>query len=342
MDDRLSVAVIGLGSSGETMARALSTREDVSLVAVADIDAARVDRIAVACNTAAFTDTRQLLLTTKPSAVFLAVPPTATADLLDACLEHRIHVWKEGPLARDLPQAVHYSQRFHDIGCVLSVGSPRRFSDAYRHARTWLDRMGTVRLARVHHLFYWQGQLGWRGDLATAGGGALLELGFHMIDATLSLLSAPEDVYGATTIIPPTAGSLLCQHDTDDSATAILRFRNNTTATVTLSRQAGPTSEGITLYGSDGSLTITHDACTLRNCDGEVLDHRPTDATPAEVTTRQIDAFCQAIAHDDTPNPAAAKTYLLTHATIQAIYLSCQTNQPESPRQQLQLYDADV
>ena len=342
MDDRLSVAVIGLGSSGETMARTLATREDISLVAVADIDAARVDRIAVACDTAAFTDTRQLLLTTKPSAVFLSVPPSAATDLLDACLEQRIHVWKEGPLARDLPQAVHYSQRFNDIGRVLSVGSPRRFSGAYRHARTLLHRLGTVRLARVHHLFSWQGELGWRGDLATAGGGALLELGFHMIDATLSLLSGPEDVYGVTTIVPPTAGSLICQHDTDDSATAILRFRNNTTATVTLSRQAGPTSEGITLYGSDGSLTVTHDACTLRSGDGEVLEHCPADSPPVEIATRQIDAFYQAIAHDDKPNPAAAKTHLLTHATIQAIYLSCQTNQPESPRQQLQLYASDV
>ena len=334
----LPVAVIGLGSSGQAMAEVLSERDDVSLVGLTDRDVRRVEQMAEALDAPAYHDTRQLLLTAKPSAVFLAVPPMRAGELVDTCLRNGIHVWKDAPLGRDLGEAASMARRFAEAKLTLVVGVQRRFAETYRRAGEWLGRLGPVRLARGHYLFHWGGSLGWRADRASAGGGALLEIGYPLIDLLVGWLGTPEEVYGVTAVDPPTPESDRAQHDTDDSAAGILRFAGNTTATITVSRQAGPTSEGVALYGAEGSLIVSAGACTLRGLDGEVLDHEEVEAPARQPYSRQIDAFLQAIGDPKTPSPADASKCLLAHAVVDALYLSARTAQPEYPARQLHIH----
>ncbi|MCD4823665.1 MAG: Gfo/Idh/MocA family oxidoreductase [Phycisphaerae bacterium] len=338
-NDSVSVVVIGLGTFGRETLRALYQCSAVQVVGIADRDPQVARHLGQQLDIPFYTDNRQLLLKTKPRAMFLATPPMAAPDLLEACAKSGIHVWKEAPLGRNLGEAAAIYRRFEKARLKLAVGTQRRFADSYMRACELRPRVGKVFLARAHYLFNWGPNLQWRTDRQSAGGGALLELGYHFIDLLSWMLSMPEEVYGTTTCEQPnTNNSDQPPHDTDDTASAILRYKDDSVASIVTSRVSGPVSEELALHGRDGSLIADSESCTLRDPNGDVLDHLATPATPHDIFVRQVESFVRAVRDDDERYPCSAGENLPTHAIIDAIYLSSRTAQPESPMQQLHIH----
>jgi predicted dehydrogenase len=332
----LPVAVIGVGGFGGLTLQALRNVASVKVVGVSDRNPTVAERAGRTAGVPAYSDNRSLLAETHPSAVYLAVPPMAGPELVTACAERGIAVWKEPPLARNLDEGVALVRRMERAGLKFAVGTQRRFATGYRKAwelRAWV---GPVFLARAHYLFNWGPELGWRADRASAGGGALLELGYHPIDLMIWLLGMPEDVYG----LSARAGRLRTAqteaqtervYDTDDTAAALLRFPSGAMASVVTTRSSGPVSEELSLHGRSGSLTATSEMCTLRDPDGNVLDGVRTESGPVAVLQRQAEAFAAAVASDSPTYECSGLENLLNLAVIEAIYLSDSTCQPENP-----------
>ncbi len=345
-ENSLPVAVIGLGAFGRRTLEALVGSGCAKLVGLADRDAHRAEEAGREFNIPHFTDNRQLLFSGRPKAVFLATPPMHAPELLEACLELGIHVWKEAPLGRNLSEAAAFVRRFHENKLLLSVGTQRRFSATYRRAYQQRTNLGDVYLARAHYLFNWGVDLRWRGDKHSAGGGALLELGYHPIDLLIWMLGLPEQVYGVTgrQNHPSPSGEPRPPHDTDDTASAILRYNDNRTATVVASRVSGPVSEELALHGSEGSITANGETCILRNSNGDVLDHLQEESSPRALFKRQAVAFVESTlaGKPEKRYPCSGAENLLTHAVIDAIYLSHRTCQPERPIDQLRIHGFDV
>lgn len=345
-ENSLPVAVIGLGAFGRRTLDALVGSGCAKLAGLADRDARRAEEAGREFNVPHYTDNRQLLLSAKPKAVFLATPPMHAPELLEACLELGIHVWKEAPLARSLSEAAAFVRRFHERKLLLAVGTQRRFSETYRLARRRRENIGEVYLARTHYLFNWGADLRWRADKQSAGGGALLELGYHPIDLLIWMLGLPEQVYGVTGRLnhASPSGEPRPPHDTDDTASAILRYDNNRTATVVASRVSGPVSEELALHGRDGSITADGETCVIRNSNGDVLDHLQEDSSPRALFRRQATAFVESVlaGKPEGRYACSAAENLLTHAVIDAIYLSHRTCQPERPIDQLRMHGFDI
>lgn len=341
-ESTLPVAVIGLGAFGRRTLEALVGGDAVHVVGVADHNAQRVEELGREFDVPAFTDNRQLLLTTRPRAVFLATPPMHVPELLEACLELGIHVWKEAPLGRNLAEAAAFVRQFQQRKLHLAVGTQRRFADAYLRAHQQRERIGEVFLARAHYLFNWGENLRWRADKQSAGGGALLELGYHPIDLLIWLLGLPEQVYGVTAREAPAGARETPRppHDTDDTASAILRYPNDAMASVVTSRISGPVSEELVLHGSSGSIKASAEDFVLRNSDGDVLDHLRDASPPRDVFRRQSHAFVEAVLAGTPEKRCACSAVenVLTHAVIDAVYLSHRTCQPERPIDQLRMH----
>ena len=332
--EALPVAVIGVGGFGAHTLAAARQAPSVRLVGLADRDAAVAAKAGRELGVPHFSDNRALLAQTKPAAVFLAVPPAASAEIVMACAERGIHVWKELPLARNLGEGVALVRRMEQAGLKLAIGTQRRFAAGYRRAKELRGRLGHVFLARSHYLFNWGPQLAWRGDKASAGGGALMELGYHPIDLLVWLLGLPDEVYGVSTMAAADAvrqAHARPIYDTDDTAAAILRWANGLTATVATTRCAGPVSEDIWLYGQGGSLMANGESCLLRDPDGNVLDSLSDQPAPLAVFRRQVEAFATAIRSNKPAYECSARENLLNLAVIEAVYLSSRTSQPESP-----------
>ena len=155
------------------------------------------------------------------------------------------------------------------------------------------------------------------------------------------MLGLPEEVYAliscegekstsSNTTQPP--------HDTDDSIVATMRYKNNVIASMVTSRAGGPVNEELALYGQDGSIIVNPDSCTLRGADGQVIDHMENHLTLTELFQRQAQEFVDAVRYDEQEYSTSGEENLLTHAVINAMYLSAHTAQPESPKSQLDIH----
>jgi len=336
----LRVAVMGVGGFGRWTLQALQRSERVELVGVSDRNPAVAERVAAEAGTAGYHDNRSLLAEARPEAAYVAVPPMAAPDVIALCASRGVHVWKELPLARTLDEAVAFVRRMEDAGLKLAVGTQQRFAVGYRRAWALRERLGPVFLGRAHYLFNWGPTLRWRGDKASAGGGALLELAYHPIDLLVWMLGLPEEVYGVhggdrRLDEPNPGGNPVPIYDTDDTAAAVLRYVGGCMASVVTTRRSGPVSEGLSLHGRDGSIAATGETCLLRDPNGSVLDQAAQDAGPQDVFLRQAEAFAAAVASSADRYRCSGRENLLTQAVIEAIYLSNLTRQPESPQRLL-------
>jgi predicted dehydrogenase len=343
----LPAAVIGVGGFGSFTLEALRNTPVIKLVGLSDSNPPVAERAGKEAGVPSYTDNRRLLAETHPRAVYLAVPPMAAPELVATCAERGVHVWKELPLGRNLDEGAAMVRLMEQGGLKFAIGTQRRFATGYRGAMDLLEEVGEVFLARAHYLFNWGSELLWRGDSASSGGGALLELGYHPIDLLVRLLGVPDEVYGISAggMRPEKQGSLqevLPVHDTDDAAAAVLRYAGGAMATVVTSRSSGPVSEELNLHGRKGSLTANCETCVLRDPDGNVLDRTTDDAPPADVFRRQAEAFARAVITDAKFYECSAGENLLNLAVIEAIYLSDRTSHPESPLRLLKTHGLTV
>jgi predicted dehydrogenase len=343
VDARLPVAIIGAGGFGEMTLTALKSSSVISVVGISDRDPNVAQRVGSANGVPSFNDNRSLLEETRPKAVYLAVPPMHAGELVLACAERGIHVLKEMPLARNLGEAASLVERMEKAGLKFAVGTQRRFGRGYERACQLRGRLGEVFLARSHYFFNWGPNLNWRGDRQSAGGGALLELGYHPIDLLVWMLGLPDEVYGATAggNRPAAAGEEYHPaplYDTDDTSAAILRYVRGIMATVVTTRASGPVSEELNLHGRGGSLSANTESCLLRDPDGNVLDRTRDESAPLDLFRRQAEAFASAIINNSRTYACSAKENLLNQSVIEALYLSDKTCQPENPTRLLKTH----
>ncbi len=341
--ETLPAALIGAGGFGIHALQALRRSGKVRLTGISDRDRSAAEAGAAEALCPAYSDHRRLLVETRPEAAFLAVPPAPAAELVRLAAERRLHVWKQAPLARSLPEAVELCRRMDRARRRFAVGTQRRFMSSYRRAKSLLGGLGQVYLLQGHYLCNWGADSGWRGDRA-AGGGALMELGYPLFDLVIWLLGVPETVYSVVGAVPadrrPKDQPV---YDTDDTFTVVCRYHENVAATVTASRCFSPVSEGLTAYCEGGSLTADPARCVVRDRDGKVLAGFQGAEPPAAVFTRMIDDFVDAAAGEESAGyEASAWENLLTMAAVDAAYLSDRTNQPEPPARLLRNYDVTL
>lgn len=346
-DERLPVVVIGVGGFGVEILSALTQSEMVNVVGLSDKNPEVAQRVSADTGVAGYSDNRSLLAETRPAAAFLCVPPMGASELIATCAARGIHVWKDLPLARGLDEGVAMVRRMEEAGVKLAVGTQRRFAVGYRCAYDLRRRLGDIFLARSHYLFNWGPELGWRGDRGSAGGGALLELGYHAIDLLVWLLGMPDEVYGVSSAgnrARPSEGDETPErmYDTDDTAAAIMRYVGGAMASVVTTRSSGPVSEELCIHGRGGSLRADGESCVLRDPDGNVLGHAEEESTRASVLKRQAEAFAASVLHEAESYECSGRENLLNLAVIEAIYLSDRTGQLEEPHRLLEPHGLTV
>ena len=337
-DAILQACLVGAGSFGAHALQALRSSPLVTLVGLSDRDP-RLAEAASGDACPAYDDHRRVLVETSPQAVFLAVPPAPAAELAHLAAQRGIHVWRQAPLARDLAEAVHLCREMDRANRKFAVGTERRFLASYRHARKRLAKLGQVYMVRAHYQFNQGPDLGWRGD-KDAGGGALIELGYHMIDLIVWLVGMPGSIHAVTGTGQRAAGEEdLPVYDSDDSAVIVMRYPGRAVAAVNVTRCFNPLSEGLMIYGEGGTISAGPGECVFRDRDGTVVDTFTDEETPAERLGRMIEAFARAAIEGAPRYACSGWENLRTLACVEAAYLSDRTGACEDPHDLLAGYD---
>ena len=192
----LKVALIGAGQVAEKVHVAGYRQEPgLELVAVVDCDAARAQAFAQRNGIArAYTSLEDMLLTERPDAVSVCTPNLFHHQQVIAALQHGCHVFCEKPPAMDPAQALEMWQAAQQADRILAYDFHHRFAEDARILRRKVadGELGEVYVTTARALRRC-GVPGWGNftDITQSGGGPLIDIGIHMLDAAMYVLGFP-------------------------------------------------------------------------------------------------------------------------------------------------------
>lgn len=243
-------------------------------------------------------------------AEFLALPGLDVVDICTPNYLHRKqlvaaaragkHVYCEKPLLLNAGEGEGLEGEIGSGG-VIQVAYVLRFLPAVARARAllnrgWLGEVHSFRFELYHSSYLNPDKAGsWRQKKALAGGGALMDLGCHLLDLVRFLLGEAGEVCSRTATVVPRRrwpdGST-GQVDVDDHALVALALDCGARGTVEVSRVAvGGERLKLEIYGSRGSIHITPEQAVPRCFDKSGRECRPEDGDegdPFEAELRQV------------------------------------------------------
>jgi predicted dehydrogenase len=262
-DESLRGALIGFGFIMEFgHAVAYSKRTDVTIVAIADICAARRDAAQRAFPAARLYETATALLEAESLGldfVDIATPPVDHAAIARAALDAGLNVLCEKPLCTNIEEADDLLARAQRTQRVLYPCHNYRHAPVIKAVRDLLDRnvigavhtvtLQTFRNTHARGVAEWSPD--WRRDSRYAGGGIAMDHGSHSLYLLFDWLSSF-----------PTAVSARAQkgsaHDTEEDFNCTIEFPNGY-ATVHLSWTSGVRKVMYTLHGEHGAIRVEDD-----------------------------------------------------------------------------------
>lgn len=195
-DKPLRAGIIGLGI-GALHAKGFLRSPHTELVALCDTDPERMAARAAEYNIPArmcFTDYRSMLAEAQLDVVSVCLPNALHAEVSIAALEAGAHVLCEKPLATTLEEALAMQRAAEMHQRRLMVA----YNHRYRADVAWIRQMiGEGKLGKIYNVYAWWRReagippSGWFSQKQLSGGGALIDIGVHMLDLALWLLDFP-------------------------------------------------------------------------------------------------------------------------------------------------------
>ena len=140
------VGVIGLGNMGKHHARNYFNIENVELVAVCDLNTELADLTAKKFSCKAYYDYKKMLEDEQIDAVSIAVPTSFHKEVSIYCIEKKIDVLIEKPIAACVEDAKEIILKAQENGVILQVGHVERFNPAVQKLKEIIlqGRLGEV------------------------------------------------------------------------------------------------------------------------------------------------------------------------------------------------------
>ena len=286
-------------------------------------------------------DYRQLLARPDVEAIDICVPNHMHAEIVQAAAAAGKHIYCEKPLAMDVAEAKKMVAAVQAAGVITQMTFNFRFVPAVLRAQQlmqegFLGRVFSFR-GRYYRSSYIDPQkpLTWRQRKAVAGGGALFDIGSHILDLLYSLLGPYEAVQATLdTLIPqrPVAAGAaeLAPVDVDDIALLHLRTASGVLGLVEVSRMGtGLTNDlQFEIFGEHGALRFSAvDPGWL-----EVYDVREPEKPIGGMRGFRKLETVQRYPAQKAPDWSMAPDFVRTHAECQYQFISAVAEgRPASP-----------
>jgi predicted dehydrogenase len=302
----LKGAIVGFGFiSGKGHWPAYQKRDDVEIVAVADICPAR---LAAAPAGARKYATWQELLDKERQLDFLDIstPPHVHAEIALAALERGIHVLCEKPLTPSVREALQLVEGARRHRRVVFPAHNYKHAPVVKFSREVIEsgRIGTVRSVTLntfrttHAKGVPEWNTDWRRDRKLSGGGIAMDHGSHSFYLTFAWLgSLPTQVTAKTLTLDK-------KWDTEDNLNCVLTFPTGYAHTY-LTWTAGVRKVIYSLQGSAGALVIDDDDWELTSegkVEKGVIESDWMDASHTRWFNSLFDQFKDAMRSGDFVN----------------------------------------
>ncbi len=294
---KITIGLIGYGGIGRVHAAAYRAipfhyglpADSVAIAGVATTRQASAQSAANEIGCAFHTDDyRQLLARDDIDAIDICTPNNSHHEIGLAAAAAGKHIYCEKPLAMNVAQAQDMARSVEAAGLKAQLTFNFRFFPAIALAKTLLDEGFVGRVfsfrGRYHRSSYISADkaMSWRLQRAVTGGGALFDLGSHVLDLLYSLLgefaavNASLDTLINQRPIAPGA-SETAPVDVDDIALLRARLPSGALGTIEISRMGtGATNDlCIEIFGDKGAIRFDlADPAVLRIFDAREPAHQ--------------------------------------------------------------------
>ncbi len=267
MSDTTRVGIIGAGWPGEAHAKGYQAAGGFKLAAVADLIPQRRKNLMATFGIAReYSDANDLLADKDVDAVSICLPNHLHAPVTIAALKAGKHVLCEKPPALSVREAIQMDKAATKAGKILLYGFQRRFGGSEQAARQTIAKGFAGDVYHVRSTWMRTRAIpagtGWFTEKSKSGGGALIDIGIHMLDLGWHLLGEPKpaSVYGFTS---RRFSDLLPQDkpfDVEDAAFALIRFEGGKSlelaASWAINQPANQNGTVCRAYGSQGALEV--------------------------------------------------------------------------------------
>jgi len=260
---KVNVGLIGLGYIGKVHLKNCLKLEEGSLVAVSDISKKALKLAEKMGVKATFTDYHSLLKEPDIDAVVISLPTYLHAACAISAAEEGKHIFLEKPLARNPGEGRKIISAVRKNNIKLMVGYPFRFASAFRDLKTKLKSgmLGEVQIAHAINIstgpFLHRGQSGiprpvpkWWFKKELTGGGALVDLGSHMINLTRWF-------FGEVNSVKAYLGHRF-NFDFEDHAICVADFSSGTTAIIDVGWFSQVLTLGVEFFGTVAHASAYH------------------------------------------------------------------------------------
>jgi len=345
---KLKVGIIGAGAIGTVHANAYAATGEVDLVALCDVDEAKLTKLGEAQKVKRrFADYRELL-DTDVEAVSICVGNALHKEMAVAALKAGKHVLLEKPMALNAAEAGEIVAGAERAEGVLQIGMARRQMPAAQVLREYVER---GLLGEIYHMRAFlvrrrgiPGLGGWFTTKAASGGGPLIDLGVHWFDMAMWLSGQwkPTSVsakcyakfgrnmreyrYVRMWAGPPKLDGVC---DVEDYSTGLVRFGESATMVFDIAWAANSEGESfVEILGAKGGARVVGRAplTILTEHEGRLADITPKfneKVNHFEVQAAKFVSACRG----EAPSAATGRQGLTVMKLIDAIYASSQANQ---------------
>ena len=345
----IKFGIVGAGAIATSSCKAIQSHGGAEIVGASDLNAERLKELCDEFSIPkSYANSDDLFADTNVEAVYIGVPNKFHAPLAKAALAAGKHVILDKPFALNYAEAKEVADLAEAKGLTLMLGMNQRYRAESQKIR---QAVAAGKLGDVYHAkAFWFRRAGipklgtWFGNKEIAGGGALLDIGVHLLDLCLFCTDnfEPESVFGKTYTVFGHRGLGEggwgksdrrddVKFDVDDFATAMIRFKNGSTVTLDVS-WAAHAEQGnrndVHLYGTEAGASLYPDKMFRFNDDYasgyEVIEG--VGGKPALAHCDRFHNFINAINGDEQPLTSVYQS-LQVQRILDAIYESCKTGE---------------
>jgi predicted dehydrogenase len=252
--ESIKTAIVGCGKVGHLHAKALSRAPESVFVAACGRDLARTEKFAAAYNVKAYCDVEEMIRREGVQALTICTPHPLHALHAVKAAQAGVHVLVEKPLASSLQDCDAILQAAKAHGVRVGMISQRRFYSPCARVKKAIEDgklgrpiLGTVAMYGWRDEAYYRSDP-WRGSWQGEGGGVLVNQAPHQLDLLQWYMGDIEELFGFW------ANQNHPYIEVEDTAVAVLRFKNGALGNIVVSNSQNPALYGrVNVHGSNGA-----------------------------------------------------------------------------------------
>lgn len=191
----MKVAIIGLGNISKNHFQAISSLDGVSLVGICDLDHQK--RASFPLSIPFFKDYKDMILKVNPDCVHICLPHFLHYEVARECAALGVNIFTEKPFSLNYRQGLDFLKLEEKYNVKIGICFQSRYNFTTIKLKQLLDSGDYGNIIGINAVLNWnRDQLyysssPWRGQLATAGGGLLINQGIHTIDLIRYFIGEP-------------------------------------------------------------------------------------------------------------------------------------------------------